>query len=218
MRVLEVENIKENKLIEYGFKKINNEFVYSKRINSGDFEVEIIYKDNKLVSKVIDLDTSFEYILVDNPKSTGAFVNSIREEYEKLIEDIKREILDISPFHNTKASSIEEYIKEKYDSNLEFLWEKFPDVSIWRNKNNNKWFGLIMAIEKNKLGIEGNEIIETITLKYQKDENDKIVDNIKIFKGYHMNKRSWITINLDSDITLKEIYNLVDNSYNLSIK
>ena len=216
MRTIDINEIDIDKLLGYGFKKDNNKYIYSKRINNDEFNVEVIYKDNKLISRIIDLDTNYEYTLVDNSKSNGIFVNNIREEYEKILDDIKGKVLDISPFHSDNLKKIVGYIKEKYDSDLEYLWEKFKDVAIWRNKDNEKWFGLIMPLEKNKLGLDGDEKIETITLKYQKDENDNIIDNKRIFKGYHMNKRSWITINLDSDIDLKKVMDLIDNSYELS--
>ncbi len=36
------------------------------------------------------------------------------------------------------------------------------------------------------------------------------------FAGYHMNKKHWITIKLDGSVNINEIYELIDNSYNLS--
>ena len=35
--------------------------------------------------------------------------------------------------------------------------------------------------------------------------------------GYHMNKKSWITIKLDESVETTTIFDLIDNSYNLSI-
>lgn len=45
-----------------------------------------------------------------------------------------------------------------------------------------------------------------------------MIDNEKIFTGYHMNKDSWITIKLDNSIKTKIIFELIDNSYNLSLE
>ena len=56
-----------------------------------------------------------------------------------------------------------------------------------------------------------------LDLRYQKDEIDKIIDNKKIYPGYHMNKKSWITINLDNTVNINKIYKLIDNSYNLIV-
>ena len=110
------------------------------------------------------------------------------------------------------------YIKEKYHDDLEFLWEKFPNDAIWRNKQNNKWYGLILTIDENKLGIKSSKKVEIIDLRYPKEDIKNIVDNKKIFPGYHMNKNSWLTIKLDGIVTLQEIYKLIDISYELSIK
>lgn len=76
-----------------------------------------------------------------------------------------------------------------------------------------------MLISKNKLdGSSSNDLIEIIDLRYLKDENEKIIDNKSIFKGYHMNKRSWITIILDNSLNTSIIYEFIDNSYNLTTK
>ena len=59
--------------------------------------------------------------------------------------------------------------------------------------------------------------IEVINLRYQKDKIDNIIDNKSIFPGFHMNKKSWITIKLDGSIKIDKIYELIDNSYNISL-
>ena len=74
-----------------------------------------------------------------------------------------------------------------------------------------------MKINKDKLGLKDDELIESINLKYNKNMVHNIVNNKNIFPGYHMNKSSWITIILDASINSSEIYKLIDNSYNLSI-
>ena len=39
-----------------------------------------------------------------------------------------------------------------------------------------------------------------------------------ITPGYHMNKRHWNTITLDDSISDKEIFSMIDDSYNLVVK
>lgn len=74
---------------------------------------------------------------------------------------------------------------------------------------------MFVTIEEKKLGIASNKEIEAIVVRYQKDKIHEIIDNKNVFYGYHMNKKSWITIKLDGDIELNQIYMFVDNSYNL---
>ncbi len=44
---------------------------------------------------------------------------------------------------------------------------------------------------------------------------DDLVNNKSIFKAYHMNKKSWITIILDDSLKDDEIIKYIDISYNL---
>ena len=147
----------------------------------------------------------------------GEFVGKVRCEYEEKIKDIINKCTDSNVFQKSQTKEIIKYIKNKYNDDLEFLWEKFEDTAIWRNKENVKWYGLLMTISKSKLGFDSEEIIEAIDLRYQKEEIEKIVDNKLVFPGYHMNKKSWITIVLDNSVDTETICGLIDNSYKISL-
>ena len=41
--------------------------------------------------------------------------------------------------------------------------------------------------------------------------------NEEYFKAYHMNKEHWLTIILDGTVSMKEIKNLIDISYELTM-
>lgn len=206
-----------NKLLEYGFKKEQNKYLYKEKICNNQFEIIVEVIENSITSKLIDTINKEEYILVDIKDSIGEFVGKVREEYYRIIQDIIDKCTSMNVFKSKEAKDIIHYIKNKYQDELEYLWEKFSENAIWRNKQNNKWYGLIMIIDENKLGIKGNKKIEIIDLRYPKDDIKNIVDNKKIFKGYHMNKNNWITIKLDGSVNLEEIYNLIDISYNISL-
>lgn len=206
------------KLLDYGFKKEQNKYLYKEKIFNNQFEIIVEVLDNSMTSKLIDAINKEEYILVDIKDSVGEFVGKVREEYYSIIQDIIDKCTNMNVFKSSEAKEIICYIKNKYQDELEYLWEKFPENAIWRNKQNNKWYGLILTIEENKLGIKGNKKIEIIDLRYPKDDIKNIVDNKKIFKGYHMNKNNWITIKLDGSVSLEEIYNLIDISYDISLK
>ena len=98
------------------------------------------------------------------------------------------------------------------------MWKKFPNNAIWRNKRNNKWYGALLVVSENKLGISSDKVVEIIDLRYQKDKLKEVIDHNKILEGYHMNKNSWITIRLDESVEIEEIYKLIDNSYKLSLE
>ena len=119
-------------------------------------------------------------------------------------------------FKEKQSKEIMSYISEKYNDNLEFLWEKYDNNAIWRNKQNSKWYGLL-TITEDKLGGSSNKEIEILDLRYQKEEIDSIIDNKLIYPGYHMNKKSWITIKMNNSMDTNKIKKLIDNSYNLSV-
>lgn len=221
MRVLDNELkdklIDYDKLLKYGFIQENGIYLYKTKIHNGEFELEVTVENNKMTSKVIDLMNEDEYILVDIKDSTGEFVGNLRKEYEEELQNIIEKCTVPNIFKSEQAKEIIKYVKEKYNDELEYLWKKFPENAIWRNKKNNKWYGLLLVISERKLGLESDKIIEIIDLRYSKDNIKEIIDNNKIFPGYHMNKESWITIRLNGDMNTKKILELIDNSYKLSL-
>lgn len=206
-----------DRLVEYGFILKEDNYYYEKVINDGVFKIVIEINKQQKIAKVIDLLNDQEYNLVDVKGATGNFVGKIKEIYEALINDIIDKCSDVDVFKSKQTIAIINYVKAKYDNDLEFLWKRSPKNAIWRNQNNRKWYGAVLVISKDKLKIESNEMVEILDLRYQKNDIKNIIDNYKIFPGYHMNKDNWITIILDGRVELEEIYQLIDNSYQLSL-
>ena len=219
-----------DKLLEYGFVKEDNIYLYRKMLDDDQFEMKVMIENNKMSSWLFDLISKDEYILVDIKDSMGEFVGRVRKVYEEELQNIIEKCTSLNIFKSQQAKEVIKYVKEKYNDDLEYLWEKFPENAIWRNKTNNKWYGAILVISERKLEISSDKKIEIIDLRYQKDKIEELIDYNKIdkieelidynkiFPGYHMNKKSWITIKLDGSLELEEIFKLIDNSYNISLK
>ncbi|MCM1052953.1 MAG: MmcQ/YjbR family DNA-binding protein [Ruminococcus sp.] len=206
-----------DKLISYGFTKNNNSYLYETFIKDNNFKVIVEISPEKQTSKVIDLNTNDEYLSVDVKDITGDFVGKIKEEYETVLNDIIDKCTTPHIFKSKQAGDLIKHIKEKYHDDLEYLWEKFPNNAIWRNKKNNKWYGILMVLNESKLGLNSNQLIDILVLRYPKEKIDNIIDNKKIFKGYHMNKNHWITLKLDGSIDINDIYCFIANSYEISL-
>ncbi len=215
--ILKNKTIKYNKLLKYGFIKDNEKYIYKKNIHDNQFEINIIISDKERYSTLIDKESKTEFALVDIENAEGQFIGNLRQEYDKTIQDIIVKCTDKEVFRNSQSKEIIKYIYQKYNDKLEFLWEKFDDNAICRNKQNNKWYAVFLKISEKKLGLESDNQVEIIDLRYQKEKIENLLKNKNIFPGYHMNKKSWITLKLDNSLTTKEIYNLIDNSYKLSI-
>lgn len=209
--------INDTLLKEYGFKKDKSKYIYQTKIQNNQFEIQVVISEKESYAKLIDLENEEEFALVDVETSTGQFIGSIKQEYGNVIEDIIQKCTSKEAFKSKQAKEVIEYIKKKYGDELEFLWEKFDDNAIWRNTQNDKWYGVLLTLSERKLGLESDKVVEVIDLRYQKEEIEDILNQPNIFSGYHMNKKSWITIKLDETVDTKKIYSLIDNSYNLSI-
>ena len=169
-----------NNLEKYGFKKENNTYIYENIFLNNEFKA-IIRVDNKgLVSgKVIDLQVDEEYANI-RTEMTGEFVNNVRESYKNILIDIRKHCFETNYFIFNQANRISKYIKEKYNNEPEFLWDKFPGYAVYRNENNNKWYGIIMNLDSSKLSNSSGEV-EIINVKL----DEKKVQDLLKKKGFN---------------------------------
>ena len=202
-------------LLDYGFIKEKGLYAYEETIMDGEFKVVVEIENDVAKSMLIEMAFNEEYLNVDNLDAVGEYVGSIREEYNKVINKIVDNCTEKDIFKNKQTKAVIKYIMDKYGDSLEFLWEKFDDNGIWRNKKNNKWYAALLTAKSTYFGIDSDETIEVIDLRYEKGKVSEIIDNKKVFPGYHMNKSSWITIKLDDSMDNLELFKLVDNSYNI---
>ncbi len=120
-------------------------------------------------------------------------------------------------FRGWQTQELIQHIREEYGDELEFLWPKFPRDAIWRHPQTRKWYGLVMAVSRRKLGFDSDEVAEILDVRFAKGEAlDFVASNPNVYPGYHMNKNSWITMILDESMTTAQILALVDNSYRLA--
>ena len=106
------------------------------------------------------------------------------------------------------------YIKKKYKILPEYPWRRYDDNAVFRHADNKKWFALVMSVQKDKLGLGGDEWIDVINLKI--DDmffRDMIIQEDGIMPAYHMNKMHWITVLLDGTVPEDNVFQLIDMSF-----
>lgn len=156
------------KLLKLGFVKENDYYKYETNIIDNQFTLIIKIDMNNVVnSDVIEISTNEKLMLYYIISSTGEFVRKIREKYNNIIEKVKNTCCTKNIFKSEYANLIIEYIRKKYNDELEYLWEKFPNNAIWRNKENKKWYGALLVVKKAKIGIEEEGNIEIIDLYHK---------------------------------------------------
>lgn len=117
-------------------------------------------------------------------------------------------------FKSNQSKLLIEYVRSQYGRDLEFLWPRFSENAVWRRGDNGKWFGALLTVRANKIISGANDdFIEILDIKCAPDMIDFIVDKKRIFPGWHMNKRHWITIVLDGRMDIHQIESLLDASF-----
>ena len=115
-------------------------------------------------------------------------------------------------------TEIEKYIQKKYDALQEYPWADAPSYTTFKHKDNMKWFALIMDVPYERLKIEKEGIVDVINLKNIPEMIGGFRKEEGILPAYHMNKEHWISVLLDGTVEKEEIFNLIDISYELTLK
>lgn len=207
----------EKKLIEYGFIQTNQKYFYSKSLLHNQFILYVwINQEKEIETQLIEKETMDEYILHLVDKAQGAFVGEVREAYIQCLQQICSNCFEREIFQGVQAKKIISYVKEQYEDDLEFLW-KDTEAAIWRRKDNKKWYGLMMNISKEKLGLPFSKKATILNLRISFKELENVLDDKKYFRAYHMNKKHWISLLID-EISFSEIIQRISNSYLLAQK
>ena len=97
------------------------------------------------------IDYEFWIIAADRPVDINVFLSQLQLLYNQVQDQVKKKLIleDINKanmFMDNNIVDTEYFLlfKEKNNDELEFLWEKFDNNAICRNKQNNKWYILFI--------------------------------------------------------------------------
>ena len=165
------------KLIKYGFKKNKNQYEISKTFLDDTFRADIaIDSKGQVIGKVIEKELDEEYTNFRIEGNSGEFVGKVREEYKNILQDIANKCFEKEYFIFEQSNRITKLIKEKYGVSPEFLWDKFPGYGVYRNTRSNKWFGIIMNIDRSKIISDESGEIEVLNVKL----DDNVQNYLKV--------------------------------------
>ncbi|MBR7045383.1 MAG: MmcQ/YjbR family DNA-binding protein [Lachnospiraceae bacterium] len=107
-----------------------------------------------------------------------------------------------------------DHVKEKYGADPEYLWRRFPDYAVFRHKDNGKWFGLIMKVPRERLGLSGEGWADILNVKMDDPVYaDVLTRQEGIFRGYHISRGNWISLLLDGAAAEDQIRDLIALSF-----
>lgn len=207
------------KLLLFGFKKEESNYVYRKILNpSGFILIVTVTPPNKIAAEIIDpaFNESYAFYLVEN--ASGPFAGTIKKQYEETLAEITACCFELDVFQSSQTQRLIHYIKETYEEELEFLWLKCPSNAIWRRKDTGKWYGALLRVSKRKLGIESDESVEILNLRISSTVLENLINHQTYFPAYHMNKKNWISLILDGSLPFEEVCQRVTESRQRAIK
>ncbi len=108
------------------------------------------------------------------------------------------------------------YVFDKYDTKPDYPWDSIPDGAVLRHSDNKKWYGLIMSVGRDKLGLKGGGTVDILNLKCDPITGGSAKLNAGIFPAYHMNKANWISVLLDGTADEGLVEMLIDSSFELT--
>lgn len=207
------------KLEPYGFHKENSGFIYTTSFDEENFKMTVVINGEGHVSaSIIDLETDEPYVLHLVSAAKGSFVGKIREKYSTVLSSIAESCFELDVFRSIKAIKILKYAQENFAEYPEFLWKRYPEYAVLRRKDTGKWYGLLMRIKKDKLKLKEQGPLEILVIRSNPADVDRIIDGKKYFPAYHMNKKNWLTVSLESSVPDKQILAMLLASRGLANK
>ena len=223
------------RLIKMGFQKTSDGYRYETEFMDGEFCAVIQFdKNGKFTGQVIDQMNGEEYAPLRMESYNGAYVNTVRNAYEELLQDIADTCCTDVVFVAEQSNRIARLILERYGVSPDFPFGQSPDEAYgtFRHADNKKWFALIMNIKlaallrtKNKVAAdsgngEENENpdtrIDIVNLKIMPEKGETLLSVKGIYPAYHMNHVHWVSVILNDTLPDARVMELVNESFRLT--
>ena len=107
-----------------------------------------------------------------------------------------------------------EWCKECYRVKPDYPWNDWN--AVLRHQNTKKWFGLMLEVEADKIGMDGDRMIDLLNVKCDPALIGSLLLKDGFFPAYHMSKDNWVSILLDDRMNDEKIKTLLDMSYELT--
>ena len=109
-----------------------------------------------------------------------------------------------------------QYVDHVYGVKPEYLWPDYPETFVFRHTNNRKWFGVVMDVEREKLGLPGTGKVLLLDVKTGPILGGSYFGQQGIVRAWHMNKTPWLSVLLDGSAAEQTIRELLDLSYSMT--
>ncbi len=118
--------------------------------------------------------------------------------------------------NNMTRSQLEEYIAETFNAEPEHPWAPDTDHTVFRHRDNRKWFAVVMEIPRGRLGLDGEGGICIVNLKCDPVMIGSLLCEDGMYPAWHMNKSHWISAAADDCPDDERLKFLIDLSFDLT--
>lgn len=105
------------------------------------------------------------------------------------------------------------YCRNEYNALIDHPFKRLPDATAIRHANTRKWFGLIMQVPANKLGLPGTANVELLNLKIEPELTALLQNQPGFLPAYHMSKEHWLSVQLAHFNSVADIADLIEQSF-----
>lgn len=106
------------------------------------------------------------------------------------------------------------WIRQQYGTEPEYHWHDWN--AVLRHNDNNKWYGVVLEVSADKLGLPEAGIIDVLNVKSDPLLIGSLRGQDGYFPAYHMNKEKWLSIQLGKPELDDAIKDLLSLSYELT--
>ena len=207
------------KLRACGFKENAEGFSFQTELVGGEFLLTVrITRAGEVQTELVEKEFGEPYTLHLVEDAAGSFVAKVREEYSRALAAIAEHCFEPNVFSCGQTNELIAHVREKYGTEPEYLWKQYPDTAVFRRGDNEKWYGIVMTVARKKIGLEGDGKVEILDIRCDPAVLPLVVDGRRIFPGWHMNKKHWITVPLDGTMPFGEVCELIEESWHLAGK
>ena len=114
------------------------------------------------------------------------------------------------------VDAVLDYARQHLGTEPEYPWpQQYPENRALKHASG-KWFGLLMELEYAKVGVDKQGTASVLNLKAEPELIDALVTRPGFTRGYHMNKKHWLSVLLDGTVSEDDVLDLLHGSFLLT--
>lgn len=121
-------------------------------------------------------------------------------------------------FTGKTEQEVVRFVAKTYGGQPEFLWLNSPKSAVFRHQKTLKWYGVMMSLSEEKLGLKSGKETTVLNLKVTPEAVKTQLDGVHFFPAFHMNKTHWLSVKLDESVDFEVVKRLINQSFQLTQK